>query len=190
MPYSPQPARELADLYDRTGHPAQARQLRYTAARRVAKAAPWWAKPWQWFYGGVVGHGYRPMFTLGWLLAAFACAWILVATTPGRFVPTDPGKAQAAVTATHRSVPALTGKPVPDPITGALPCVELGTYPCLRDQTFGYALATVVPPAAATQTTAWAPTGWALIAVTALKAAGWILGVLFLAGITGFLRRT
>lgn len=190
LPYSPQPARELADLYDRTGHPAQARQLRYSAARRVAKAAPWWAKPWQWFYGGVVGHGYRPMFALGWLLVAFACAWVVVAATPGSFLPTDPDKAGAAVSDTHRSIRALNGKPIPNPITGALPCIELGTYPCLRDQTFGYALAAVVPPTAATQTTAWAPTGWALIIVTALKAAGWVLSVLFLAGISGLLRRT
>jgi hypothetical protein len=179
-PYSPQPARELAEGYDRAGHPDKARRLRYAAARQVAADAPWWAKPRHWLYGGLVGHGYYPLFTLGWLAALFLCAAVLATTQAGQFVPSDPGKASDAVAAATEQVPD-------DPVTGATSCQELGDYPCFSP--WAYALQTVVPPAAAVQATAWQPTGWVLLAVTALKGAGWVLVALLLAGITGLLRR-
>ncbi len=134
-------------------------------------------------YGGLVGHGYYPLFTLGWLAVLFVFAAVLATTQADLFTPTDAGKAQEAATAV-----AASGPPAPDPLTGATACEALGGYPCFSP--WSYALQTVVPPAAAVQTTAWQPAGWVLLPFTALKAAGWVLVALLLAGVTGILRRT
>lgn len=53
-----------------------------------------------------------------------------------------------------------------------------------------YALETVVPPAAAVQSTPWEPTGWIVWWLTGFKALGWVLTALLLAGVTGLLRKT
>ncbi len=190
VPYSPQPARALAEVYDRAGHPDQARRLRYTAARTLTKEARWWAKPALWAYWLLVGHGYYPVLTLPWLALALALTFGITATNPEAFVPTDPVKASAAVAAASGVDSDLqTADPdEQDPITGATSCADMGTYPCFSPAST--ALQTVVPPAAAVQTTAWQPAGWAAIALTLAKAAGWILTVLLLAGVTGLLRRT
>ena len=83
-------------MYDRAGHPDQARRLRYAAARRVAREAPWWAKPRHYMYGSLVGHGYYPLFTLGWLAILFVFAAALATTQADLFTPTEPGKAREA----------------------------------------------------------------------------------------------
>lgn len=181
--YSPQPARTLADVYDRAGHPDKARRLRYAAARRVASEAPWWAKPRHYTYGGLVGHGYYPLFTLWWLAVLFVFATVLATTQADLFTPAEPDKARVTAAAVAGSDQTQT-----DPLTGATACEELGDYPCFSP--WSYALQTVVPPAAAVQTTAWQPSGWVLMPFTALKAAGWVLVALLLAGVTGILRRT
>jgi hypothetical protein len=46
-----------------------------------------------------------------------------------------------------------------------------------------------VPPAAAIQANAWQPANWMMLPITALKACGWILMTMLLAGATGLLRR-
>lgn len=187
LPYTPQPARAVAEVYDRAGHPDQARRLRYSAARKVARQAPGWARPWLYTYDALVGHGYYPLRTLGWLAIFLIVAGALTTASPDMFAPTDPARAVAASTAAATTRPGQV-PPGPDDISGATPCEDLGLYPCFDP--VPYALQTVVPPAAAVQATAWQPTGWMLAAITALKASGWILVALLLAGITGLLRRT
>jgi hypothetical protein len=183
-PYSPQPARALAEVYEAGGHPDDARRLRYTAARRVAAQSPWRAKPWLYTYDALVGHGYQPMRTIGWLIVLLLVAVVLASTQRAMFLPSEPSQAAQAVTAGGG---AQSGAADP-PVTGATPCAQLGTYPCFLP--LSYALQTVLPPAAAVESSPWAPTGWVLLAVTLLKGAGWVLTVLFLAGLTGLLRRT
>ena len=173
LPYTPQPARALAEVYDRAGHPDQARRLRYTAARKVARQAPGWAKPWLYTYDALVGNGYYPLRTLGWLAIFLIVAGVLTTTSPDMFAPTDPAKAVAASTAAAAAPRPGQVPPDPDDISGATPCQDLGLYPCFNP--LSYALQTVVPPAAAVQATSWQPTGWMLAAITALKASGWIL---------------
>jgi hypothetical protein len=181
--YSPQPARALAEVYERSGHPAQARRLRYTAARRVAAEAPRSAKPWLHMYGGVVGHGFYPLLTLLWLVVLFGAVLALATTQRDSFTPIDSAKAVEASASVSGGV-----APNPEDLTGATPCETLGSYPCFTPWT--YAMHTVVPPVTAVQPTDWQPTGWVLPAITILKGAGWILVVLLLAGITGLLRKT
>ena len=184
LQYSPQPARVLAEVYDRSGHPEQARRLRYLAARRITAQAPSWAKPWRATDGALVGHGYYPLAAVAWVVLLLVIAGGLASTQLPRFTPTDPAQAQAAAT----KVATSRGGTAPAPLTGATPSAELGDYPCLNP--WAYALQTVVPPAAAIQESAWQPVGWVFAAFTLLKAISWVLVVLLLAGITGLLRRT
>lgn len=49
----------------------------------------------------------------------------------------------------------------------------------------------MLPTPGAFQTSAWAPaTGWLAFLLAALKAFGWLMTVLLLAGLTGLLRKT
>ena len=122
---------------------------------------------------------------IGWLGLVFAIAIAVTATSPQLFEPAEYPKAAAAAD----TAALQTGIPAPPTLTGATPCPQLGTYPCFPR--FTYALQTVVPPATVITTTAWQPaTNTVLALFTILKAAGWILVVLFLATITGLLKRT
>jgi hypothetical protein len=189
VPYSPQPARVLADVYEKSGHPDQARKLRYTAAVTVANHAPWPAKGWQLTYRWLVGHGYYPLRTIWWLIGLFAATVLIAGTNQAAFVPSDSATAtDAAIEARDTANPKQEGEPLDFTITAATPCDQLGAYPCFEP--WPYALQTVIPPASAIQANPWQPTGRVLIAMTLFKAAGWILVVLFLASISGLLRRT
>jgi hypothetical protein len=187
VPYSPQPARALADTYDRAGHPDEARRLRFRAATSVARESK---RPrerlWLRSYGLVVGHGYYPLLAVAWLAALFFIAAAVNEVKPDWFVPSQPVRATQAARATANK----NGTKVPKPITGATTCEDLGAgYPCFARVT--YALQTVAPPAAAVFNNPWQPgNGFALVLITVFKATGWVLVVLFLAGISGLLRRT
>ena len=182
-----QPWHALAAVYDRNGQPADGRWLRWVAARRITKNSSCWTRPGRWVYGALVGHGYYPLVAAFWLCVALVAAAVLTGLNRDAFTPTDVAVAAKAVEA---NAPAGTD---PDPVTGLTDCDALTPgYPCFDPSL--YALNTVVPPAAATQTNFWAPTDpdkeWLPWALTGLKAAGWLLAVLLLAGVTGLLRKT
>jgi hypothetical protein len=185
-----QPWHELAAVYERNGQPADARWLRWQAARRTTKHSSWWSKPLRWAYGGLVGHGYYPMLAAAWLVVALVAATILTGLNLEAFTPTDPAAATEAVQANSTGTP-----PVAQPVivTGDTDCGLLTPgYSCLNPAL--YALTVVVPPAAAIQNADWAPNDpgkpYLVWALTALKASGWLLTVLMLAGMTGLLRKT
>jgi hypothetical protein len=192
--FIPQPWHALADVYERNGQPADARRLRLEAAHRTTKAAPAWSKPVRWAYGLVVGYGYYPLTAAVWLFVAFAIASALVATHKETFVPTSPASVGTAVSQT---APVGTSTTLPRTttgaaltVTGATPCPSLGnSYPCLHPVL--YALDVVLPPTVgAGQAAAWRPTAtWLVYLLTGLKAFGWLLTVLLLAGVTGLLRK-
>jgi hypothetical protein len=185
--FAAQPWHELAAVYERNGQPTDARWLRWKAARNTTKHAPWWSRPGRWAYGALVGHGYYPLLSAAWLVVALLGAAVLTGLNQDAFTPTDP---TAAVEAVQANTPAKTNH---DSVTGTTDCDALTPgYPCFD---YGlYALNTVVPPAAAVQTPAWAPTDpdkeWLPWALNGLRAAGWIFTVLLLAGVTGLLRKT
>lgn len=68
--FAVQPWHELAAVYDRHGRPADAKRLRFEAARRVTRHAPWWSKPVRWLYGAFAGYGYYPLLAAFWLVLA------------------------------------------------------------------------------------------------------------------------
>jgi len=179
--FVPQPWHELAQVYDRNGQPADARFLRLSAAHKTTRQAPWWSQPPRWGYGLLVGYGYLPLLAGAWLLAAILGTFLITSTQANSFLPSNPTALQSALPKT----------PAASSVTGATPCNALrGSYPCLRPLL--YSLDVVLPPTVSTgQSTAWRPTkDWIAYTLTGLKAFGWLLTALLLAGVTGLLRKT
>jgi hypothetical protein len=183
-----QPWHELANVYDRNGQPADARWLRWSAARGVTRTSPWSSKPIRWIYGALTGHGYYSLVAALWLILAVLMTVGIVATNRTDFAPT----------ATNR---AAWGPDVPldqstQPITGATPCDQLkDPSTCLNPVLWSFD--NVLPGTLATgQAGLWTPNGargwnqWVPYTLGTLKLLSWILVALLLAGITGLLRKT
>ncbi|MDN5794221.1 MAG: hypothetical protein L0H79_00545 [Intrasporangium sp.] len=183
--FTTSPWEELARVYDRNGQPADARRVRFAAAHRTTRRAPWHSKLFRWLYASSVGYGYYPLLAAVWLLAAILTATALTAATPGAFLPTA-ATARIAAPPAGVACPSLT-----EPMTAADdPACRASGYPALHPLT--YALATVSPASAVTPP-AWAPlapgAAWLETTLTALKLLGWLMTVLLLAGLTGLLRK-
>jgi hypothetical protein len=183
-----QPWHELANVYDRNGQPADARWLRWKAARGVTRTSPWWSKPIRWSYGALVGHGYYPLVAALWLILAVLVTIGIVSTHRDNFAPTATNRA-----AWKPDVPADKSD---QPITGATPCDQLkDPSTCLNPVLWSFD--NVLPGTLATgQAGLWTPNGaqnwnlWVPYALGALKLFSWILVALLLAGVTGLLRKT
>jgi len=176
-----------------TSSPRTPRRLRFDAARRTTKTAPPWSKPVRWAYGLLVGYGYYPLTAAIWLFAAFVIASAVIATHTKTFVATNPLAAAAAIADSSRGTTTSAARASPGgltTVTGATACASLADrYPCLRPLLFS--LDVVLPPTvSAGQAAAWRPTAnWMAYLLTSLKASGWILTALLLAGVTGLLRK-
>ena len=186
--FVPQPWQELANVYERNGQPADARWMRWKAARGVTRTSPWWSKLTRSVYGLLVGHGYYPLIAAGWLLLAIVASGMIVATNEGVFTPTATNKA-------GWKTPPPTGQQAP-PITGATPCAELqDRSSCLNPVL--YAFDNALPGTLATgQAAQWTANGasdwdmWIPYTLGGLKITSWIFVALLLAGVTGLLRKT
>jgi hypothetical protein len=183
-----QPWHELANVYDRNGQPADARWMRWNAARGVTRTSPWWSKPIRWTYGLLVGHGYYPLIAALWLILVIVASALIVHTNAVVFTPTVTNKAA------WKTLPPLN-QPTP-PITGATLCRDLqDRSSCLNPVLYAFdnALPGTLATGQAAQWTAYGAQGWNMwvpYTLGGLKIASWILVALLLAGVTGLLRRT
>jgi len=182
-----QPWHTLAAVYDRNGQPAGARRLRLTAANRVTKNSSWPTKLVRTTYLGLVGHGYYPLLAGAWLVLVVVAATILVAANRADFVPTDIDRANQATMHSAQQ----THSPGDSLITAQTPCSTHPGYPCLNS--LPYTVSMLVPTAGSTASD-WTirsnATHWLTIALPLLKLFAWVLTALWLAGITGLLRKT
>ncbi|WP_214514800.1 hypothetical protein [Rhodococcus sp. WY5] len=182
---SPQPWHALAAVYERNGHPAEARRLRFTAANNVTKTAPPTTKLMRWGYRLVAGHGYYPLLAALWLLLVLAGGITLIDMNRQHFVPNTIGAATTITTS------AAEG-PTDTTITGADDCSTHPKYPCL--DSFTYALTGVIPAAAGITRPDWAVSSTAPVTVKlglpALRILAWIFTAILLAGVTGLLRKS
>jgi uncharacterized protein YjbI with pentapeptide repeats len=172
---SPQPWVELADAYDRQGLTSYGRRLRYRAAQIRPKAS---------LVGQVVhalsrvssGHGLYPFLAAMWLLVSVSTSAIVAHQNRESFVPL--GNVASAQGSSLREV------------TGATPCDELVNYPCFSAPLYAIGAST---PANAITTVRWAPDGGRPGALqyvlAALRGLGWLSSLVFVAGVTGLLRR-
>jgi len=154
------PWRELADAIERGGRPEIARGLRVSAARRSARAGNRATVPLRLAYGALVGYGYRPWLTLGWLAGLYLATLLLLHFAGPELVATSPAAA-ATIAAGAEFHPYLYALDL------SLPVATTGQS----------SLWTVI-----------GPTGL-LLAFGAIKACSWALIALLLAGITGLLRK-
>lgn len=178
--FASQPWKEMAKIYDQIGQPEDARRLRFWAAQRATRVAPWTSKLVRWPYGWLVGYGYYPLIVVGWLAVLWVTVFVLAFLHASAFTPTLPGASTVTViTGENRSEEVrATGATAAPP---GYPPFEAGLF----------AVDTAIPAAATGQTDAWRITGntWLQGVFTAIKAFAWILTALLLAGITGILRK-
>jgi hypothetical protein len=126
-----QPWHALANLYERNGQPADARWMRWKAARGVTRTSPLGPKLIRWIYGALTGHGYYPLVAALWLILAIVVSGVIVATHDEAFTPTDTNKV-----AWRRPPPE--GQPSP-PITGDTPCRDLkDRATCLKPALYAF----------------------------------------------------
>ncbi|MGV9947004.1 hypothetical protein, partial [Rhodococcus aetherivorans] len=182
--FAAQPWHALAAVYDRNGHPAEARRLRFTAASKVTENSPWPTKILRWMYRLVAGHGYYPLLAAAWLIIVLALGIALVENNREHFVPTDDTKARAAAE-------SYTDTNWLESPNAEIPCAQYPNYPCF--DSFAYALNGVIPAATGALRPDWAITTHAPLMLTlglpALRVLAWILTALLLAGVTGLLRK-
>ncbi len=182
-----QPWRMAAEVYDKNGDHSGSRYLRYQAAKRSVRKARPMDSALSYAYGALVGFGYRPAYTLAWLLLIGILSTFVISSNKHHFAPTDPGSAQIAA-ADYAKRENLSP---PSEIDGSTPCELIPTYPCLRPEIF--ALNNVIPAAAVTPRPDWVLSSRApryLLSVMAgLRVISWVLLALFLAGVTGLLRK-
>ncbi|MEO6981992.1 MAG: hypothetical protein ABI072_02625, partial [Edaphobacter sp.] len=96
--FATQPWLELARNYDQAGRPDLGRWLRFAAAKRSTRAAPWTSKISRWMYGATVGYGYFPGFVLIWVALLWAVVFALASTNLSSFTPTSPDAMNSVVT--------------------------------------------------------------------------------------------
>ncbi len=184
----PQPWIAIAEVYERNGHPADARRLRLKAANKVTKTAPLPSKLVRGVYLAIAGHGYYPLFAVVWLAAALIGGMVLVDANRVHFVPSTPrAAAEAAVTQGARTESAP-----PEVITGAADCSLYPLYPCM--DTFSYALTGVIPAATGITRPDWSVSSTAPVLLKAglavLRILAWIFTAILLAGVTGLLKKS
>lgn len=194
--FTPQTWHRAADVYERNGHDADARWLRYQAARRTTRSGPLSSKLIRYMYGAVSGYGYYPLVAALWLIAALVAAGVLVERNRSDLAPARVTTAAAGL-ALEEGTPRGSSEPRPRAFDGDADCASIAPYPCLRPTL--YAMDTVLPSVATGQADAWRPNpvgddvlerNWLPWTLTFLKAVGWAMTAILLAGLTGLLRRT
>jgi hypothetical protein len=183
---SVQPWHALAAVYERNGDPASARKLRYAAAKKLTSQSSGLTKVAGWLYDGLVGHGYYPLRTLGWLAAMVLVGWLVVAVAQEDIVPANVKDAIAAMD-DHAAATKTTALP----FTARTPCESHPAYPC--ENSFTFAFNALAPASVSSTDTYWTVKHgayWLTVMLALLKLFGWVLAALLIAGVTGLLRKT
>ncbi len=185
---STQPWQEVAALYERIGQPADARWIRYRSAVRSTRSGPPSSRIGRWVSWATTGHGYYAApLTVGWLLGIFLVAWAVTGLNAGAFTTGTTPTIRQAIVAEHQA----NGITTPPPVPGRVPARDWNeTWDAPEFQPWTYALATAVPTTSSAASQPWTPgAGGVGVVLAALRAASWIFTALFLAGITGLLRK-
>jgi hypothetical protein len=185
---SVQPWLKMAEVFKNNGNPSGATRLRYSAAKRLAKQSSGFAKTIGYLNQVIIGYGYYPFRAVVSFAAVLFVTWALVHLGRSNITPARPDEAIRAVQA--HAVQTHT-RPPQGPITGATPCGLLHpNYPCLQPITFTFT--NLLPTSgSASFTPDWGSRSdsWLTVALIVSKILAWVLVALFLAGVTGLLRR-
>jgi hypothetical protein len=184
---SVQPWHALADVYDRNGDPAAARRLRFAAENKITAQSPPWTRIVRIVYCAVAGYGYFPLLSIASMIALVAISFAIVHGNRDNIVPTHSDAARQAVIQHLGDQNAKQWLP----ITAQTPCEVHPGYPCMEPLT--YAVNDVLPPAGATNQDWTISTTAPVLLVVGLpvvKLGLWALAALFLAGVSGLLRKS
>ena len=168
--YHPQPYEQLVAVYRKNGQDKPARKVAIAKQkeRRRSGEFPWWQKPFHWGFG-FIGYGHRPYRAIWVLLAFILVGWGIFA-----------GAKDADVMAPTRSDTAVASQCTP-------------SYPCL--QPLVYSIDVTIPIINLEQRVYWLPDTsttqgmWVQIMMWVSIGAGWALSTLFVAAVTGLVRR-
>jgi hypothetical protein len=184
---SVQPWHELADVYDRNGDPAAARRLRFAAENKITAQSPPWARIVRIVYCAVAGYGYFPLLSIASMIVLIAISFAIVDGNRDSIVPTHTDAARQALVQ-HLGD---QGSKQWLPVTAQTPCEVHPDYPCIDPLT--YTVNDVLPPAGATNQD-WTISSTAplllVIGLPGIKLGLWALAALFLAGVSGLLRKS
>jgi hypothetical protein len=173
--FRPQPFNQLARSFRRLGYDEDARRILIKARQyaRRGKRWPGWAA--SVLMGGICGHGYRPYLTIIWMGACILVGGILFKNAEEYFVPTRSLPSIATATgATIRFDPWMYS------LDSFLPFVNLQ-----QKENFAPRLKSIVYPPKTSRT--WARLAKIYRPFETLS--GWVLAALFIAGVSGLIRR-
>jgi hypothetical protein len=174
-----QPWEEFAGVYERNGQPADARRMRYWAARRATHQAPWHSKLVRQMYWLTSGHGYYPLVALVWLVLIFAAGLTVTAVTHDTFTT-----ASTTQVSTLR-VASRNGSTPPPGRVFARDCVNPAwDIACLNN--VQYAISVVVPVA---DSQPWEPPDPVAALLLIFRILSWVFVAILLAGVTGLLKQ-
>ncbi|EID81750.1 MULTISPECIES: hypothetical protein [Rhodococcus] len=168
--FIPQPWFEIANVYERNGHPDQARALRLHTESQITRNTRGTTKAIRRIYAATVGYGYRPFLPVLWLLGVLIIAGLLIWTNHAHFL----------------NVNQL-------PTTANDVCTDSSGHACFN--TIGYTLQNVVPAASGPLRPDWilSTSGWWPITLgvvlAVLRLLAWGFAALTLTAMTGLLRR-
>ena len=97
--FTPQPYRQLAKVLDEEGDPRGARKVLYEMEKTLRQQdveklkglRRWAVRRWSWLLKAVIGHGYYPARAFGWLLASVVLGFVIFGAgySRGGIVPTN-----------------------------------------------------------------------------------------------------
>jgi hypothetical protein len=184
---SVQPWHALADVYDRNGDPAAARRLRFAAENKITAQSPPWTRIVRIFYCAVAGYGYFPLLSIASMIVLMAISFAIVHGNRDDIVPTHTDAARQAVMQHLEDQNPKQWLPV----TAQTPCDVHPGYSCMEPLT--YTVNDVLPPAGATNqdwTISSAAPLLLVVGLPVIKLGLWALAALFLAGVSGLLRKS
>ena len=170
--FIPQPWFEIADVYERIGHPDDARRLRLHTETQVTKNTHGPTKRNRRVYAATVGYGYRPFRPARWLIGVLVVAGLLIWTNQTQFISAD---RTGLVHTANES------------------CTDTSGYSCFN--AIKYTLQNVVPAASGPMRSDWALSTihpWAIsieMILGVLRLVAWGFAALTLAAMTGLLRK-
>jgi hypothetical protein len=191
--FSPQPYEKLAEVLRESGHDEDARQILVEKNKGVSRQTNFPSLRW-WRYkilGPMIGYGYRPFRAVWWGLGLILFGWvffglgydrhIMLPTSENAYIKQDanpPGQTQTTPNGRSNGQRELSP-----------------AYP--EFHSLAFSVETVVPLVNLYQAQYWLPrtdsgkwlSGWIWMSVFWLeRIAGWILSLLFVAGVTGLLK--
>jgi hypothetical protein len=162
--YKDQPYLQLAATHQAAGHERDVRRVRIAQQKDLLRRGQlgMWGRLWQRIIGVTVGYGYRPAVALAWLALAVAGSIVLIAGIAG----------PAGLTVTAQGKPCSTVEQVGLALNAAIPLIKPDLQKsCQLMATTGLGQTVTIAT-------------WVLQALT------WAFATLFIAGFTGFVRRS